>query len=359
MAVLLQAGVSAFNGLVVYHFHWRRGTSIVGFYGYPVWAVGTFLIILGISICAHVVEASTFEWVLELKSDNQGNTPEFRIVRLQKSMPDQHLPAFAIYNARNDTCVRLSIRDLFPAGSFDEDSTAKFEQTSFEMRMHTISRGKFLSLLTLLGSITTLTGFIMQNVGTRELHWSAGVSQLIATVILVAIRGWLRRYIGNRQAKPTRVLDPGFEPCDLTSDVHQVEHLGLFLENCQSGLTRPATHRESPIFLREKVELELTHHAAELHSDLWRVLQSHSLLWNIQPGSNGIDVMTKQACESIDALLRLLKIQDSVVTWHQRVEVSFPRDRTTRDGPSQRYLVDVTLANFGLFLIERLRAGHS
>jgi len=52
-------------------------------------------------------------------------------------------------------------------------------------------------LLTYLGTLFTLSGFICQNIGTRELHWSAGVLQLGATLLLVMLRAWLRRHVGD------------------------------------------------------------------------------------------------------------------------------------------------------------------
>ncbi|KAF4810450.1 Ankyrin-3 [Colletotrichum tropicale] len=66
-----------------------------------------------------------------------------------------------------------------------------------------------IQLKTVLGTMTTLTGFVLQFVGLRGLHWSASVAQLGAVFLMVCLKAWVRRGL----ATPPKAisLPPGYE----------------------------------------------------------------------------------------------------------------------------------------------------
>ncbi|KAH8755140.1 hypothetical protein F5882DRAFT_308120, partial [Hyaloscypha sp. PMI_1271] len=164
---LIQSMVIIVNALAVYYWHWPRGSSAVASYGYPVWATGTISITLGITMCARVVQNSTSTFLL---SPHSSYTTK-RIVRLQKRIDTLNIPAFAINNKESYPCVWVSIRN--------ED-----------IRSHRLTQ-------VVVGTTLTVGGFLCQNIGTRELHWSAGVLQLGATMFLTILRAWLRGHVGD------------------------------------------------------------------------------------------------------------------------------------------------------------------
>lgn len=66
------------------------------------------------------------------------------------------------------------------------------------------------------GTIITLGGFVCQNFGTRELHPSAGIAQLVLTLLMTLLRAGLRSKVG---VPPTNIqeLQQGFVACDLAT----------------------------------------------------------------------------------------------------------------------------------------------
>lgn len=51
----------------------------------------------------------------------------------------------------------------------------------------------FCRLLTAIAVVTALTGYIVQFIGLRALHWSATIAQLGTTLGMTAVRAWLRK----------------------------------------------------------------------------------------------------------------------------------------------------------------------
>jgi hypothetical protein len=55
IGLLVQIGVLVFNAIAVYYWRWLRAGSAISSYGYPIWAIGTVSLILGvpcINLCA-------------------------------------------------------------------------------------------------------------------------------------------------------------------------------------------------------------------------------------------------------------------------------------------------------------------
>ncbi|PMD34990.1 hypothetical protein L207DRAFT_436420, partial [Hyaloscypha variabilis F] len=175
IGLLIQAAVIIVNATVVYYLRWPRAGSAVAAYGYPTWIVGTLCISLGVSMCARVVQHSTDKYTLGPKP--KVSKDGLRVIRLQKRIETSDIPAFAIFQNETNYRIRMSLR----VANLDLASTR-----------------------TAIGALLTLTGFICQNIGTRELHWSAGILQLGATLLLAVIRALLRGNVGENP-KPSPV----------------------------------------------------------------------------------------------------------------------------------------------------------
>src|SRR5690606_37409955 len=86
--LLLQAGVLVFDGLVIYHLRWPKVEDgnekhYVEGYAYPLTAMGTLGIVIGMFICAYICDSSTLEMVWKPK---EANLPvDYQFLWLQRS----------------------------------------------------------------------------------------------------------------------------------------------------------------------------------------------------------------------------------------------------------------------------------
>lgn len=223
---ILQCLVFFFNAYVVYHKHWLRAGAQVAAYGFPLWASGTCSIFVGLFMCAYVIENVTTQYILKL------DTPEdVRVVRFQKAIPLMNLPAYGFFKkdsqvlvsqrttfvgkrsqvlvSQRDTFVgKRSMSDLERSRDITTDvsqrtsSVGSRSMPDSDERDRDITTDLFLqnnnrmAFNTLLGTGFALSGFILQNLGTRELHFSASIAQLLATLALTILRSWVRRNVG-------------------------------------------------------------------------------------------------------------------------------------------------------------------
>lgn len=156
--------------------------------------MGTICLSLGFSMCAYVVISQTSVYHLELKVDEPSiygqdsyelgtRRPEekhIEILRVQPASDKDGLPAYLIQQNPREVTIRWPVTD----------------------RKKNPINIAFATCLTLIG-------FVSQNIGTRELHYSAGVFQLAATLVLVALRALLRRNIGNElRSRPEPLIGP-------------------------------------------------------------------------------------------------------------------------------------------------------
>ncbi|RSL84277.1 hypothetical protein CEP51_003995 [Fusarium floridanum] len=203
-ATLLQAAVLGYSGYVNCHMESRKDEDVIEKYAFPCTVLGTLVLVIGLLICAHVVETSTEE---ERYCPMRGT--EARLVWLQqpKTVSDQVFDSYAISPRQARSIITISSRKekaklgqvANSASSQDSDSP-----TDRDQRLSMALGSK-----TFIGTTLGLTGFIFQFVGLRGMHWSVSVAQLGAIVIMVAMRALVRRGL----AKPPvdRLLDPGFE----------------------------------------------------------------------------------------------------------------------------------------------------
>ncbi|RPA81608.1 hypothetical protein BJ508DRAFT_209014, partial [Ascobolus immersus RN42] len=190
ISVVLQAFAVAFSGLITYHPTIRDGYKKDGEdmepHAFPLTAIGTAILVLGMWVCSFVIESSTTEhnWQVQQASipapfmDEELSPPKsFHVLWLQQggAVTDQQFDSFTIIAKgirAGISTSRLTSSLIDPSGSFQA--------------------------ITTFGAITSIGGFVIQFTGLRSMHYAATLSQLIVTVIMVVIRAWLRRGLSAR-----------------------------------------------------------------------------------------------------------------------------------------------------------------
>jgi hypothetical protein len=177
-------------------------------------------------------------------------------------------PAFAIFSAEDEANVTISRRTILPPSNNSKGS-----------ELEITSRSHLMAFMTVIGTSFTQAGFICQNFGTRELHWSAGVAQLVVTLILVILRGWLRRRVGDRPSE-TLSLTTGFKASHLACHIHRVNklmmHVGKFHQIASGQILSDGDRRDPySTLLPFTVKLELSRHSEGDIGDQWKEIQNH------------------------------------------------------------------------------------
>lgn len=164
VGILVQGMVLTVSALVVYSWNWQKSGRSLSGYGYPCFLIGTIGIAVGLVLCSHVIEGSTTEKTFRPRLDPQ--MFDWRVVCLQREciVSEQRFGSYCISNAPDDPHIRVS--RLNP---------------------------KQYNAVAALGTLISVAGFIVQFVGLRALHWSAAIMQLGATLIMTAVRAWIRR----------------------------------------------------------------------------------------------------------------------------------------------------------------------
>ena len=199
-AVMLQAGVLVFSGYATYRLSYEKNGDPVERYAYPLTAGGTLLVALGILICCLVVEGSTVENVWTFGKPA-------RILWLQKggNFNDQYFDSYAVFAHGSRHSILTSQLSMSVQAAPADNQTRKIYQTSHSRTTHEqtdVKTRTFLRLretVVVLATTTSIGGFIIQFTGLRSMHWSATIAQLLATVVMVAIRAWIRRDLASTQ----------------------------------------------------------------------------------------------------------------------------------------------------------------
>ncbi|KAF4467779.1 ankyrin repeat [Fusarium albosuccineum] len=199
--IIIQLGVLMYSGFATYHpaLKLTKGGGPIMDYAYPCTAAGTLFLVTGMLICGHVVESSTDEEKYEA-----GEGKRVRIIWLQqtKTVSDQLFDSYAMY-AKDDralvTISRRAIKGTALDSSIDDRKDASGHQ----------DRTRVLLFQTVLGTMISLCGFVVQFIGLRGMHWSASVSQLGAVVVMTCIRALVRR--GLAKSLASERLTSGYE----------------------------------------------------------------------------------------------------------------------------------------------------
>ena len=118
IGIILQSGVLAWDAVITYHFQWDKGSLPVAVYAYPLTLIGNIGIVVGMYLCAYIIESSTEEhnWypLGDVYPSEDAQEPQ-RIIWIQKKqvVGDQGFEPFAIYAPASHTrlVTSHSLRD--------------------------------------------------------------------------------------------------------------------------------------------------------------------------------------------------------------------------------------------------------
>lgn len=166
LALFLQAGVFVVEGVSTYRLGWAVEGS--AHYGFPLTLSGTVLLCVGLSACSHVVESSTKK-VEFIPHENRENLKLLWIQRglIQQSMTDKNGLAIERNTAEHET-----LKPIWVSKRIDAPGVAPW---------------------THVGVILSALGWLMQVEGLRWMHWITVVLQLVLTIVMIALRSFLRR----------------------------------------------------------------------------------------------------------------------------------------------------------------------
>jgi len=148
---------------------------------------------LSVSPSGHVIEGITTEHSFSLEQRHTGSSDKiFQVLSLQRActVSDQHFSSYAILNIPGNTEIRTS---RLP----EDKSSDRFRLVIISVEEFPESLSKSPSFLAAISTITAVTGFIVQFVGLRALHWSATIIQLGITLLMTALRAWVRRGLAS------------------------------------------------------------------------------------------------------------------------------------------------------------------
>ncbi|OCK90227.1 uncharacterized protein K441DRAFT_243130 [Cenococcum geophilum 1.58] len=181
---ILQLGVLVFSGFATYsssiRSHVLDGQDRSG-YGYPLLAIGTVLLTIGMIIAAYVIEQSTVEkkWRVKTNLDNppeEDTDSDIHVLWLQKQhvVGDQSFDSFVLQAKEHRKEIFTSRRSPVLAESILMDNISPSadprKKTWLIKRISkSIARNRS-ELLTLLGAFLGLSGFVLQFQGFRGVN---------------------------------------------------------------------------------------------------------------------------------------------------------------------------------------------
>ncbi|KAL2270538.1 hypothetical protein VTJ83DRAFT_2722 [Remersonia thermophila] len=185
IGLILQISVVVYAGIAAYRLRpllLNDGKPVEN-YAFPCTAVGTFFLVLGTLICAHVVESSTSETRLR-----PPDGIEIRPVWIQKhgTVNDQAFDSFGIFPETAQPLVIAS----HPEGEGPSGEPEK--STRLSARAITTREG-----MAVAGAFISICGFIAQFTGLRGMHWSVPIAQLVATLIMTILRAAVHRHLAK------------------------------------------------------------------------------------------------------------------------------------------------------------------
>ncbi|KAF2429237.1 hypothetical protein EJ08DRAFT_718487, partial [Tothia fuscella] len=169
VGIMFQLIALVIPAITTYRLGWSKGNGPIPAYAYPFYLSGSSAITLGLVMCSHVIEGRTTEHTF-VPSNRDEAVSIVRVLRVQPSrtINDLQINGYAILNFPGDFCVRTS-------------------------RLNSKDFRQFTRTQSVIATITTLLGFFFQFVGLRALHWSATILLLGVTMIMTAIRAFIRR----------------------------------------------------------------------------------------------------------------------------------------------------------------------
>lgn len=207
IGTFLQLGVLIYAGFATYYHTLKfpkEENRPVSNYAFPCTASGTIVLATGLLLCADVVEKRTAE---EARKPATGYEAYPIWVQRQATVGDQVFKSFGIFsktsrkevltsrrNTLSKTQTEVSLVDrtvevvcYIPLQIVELFKKALNKQTSSS------TENSVQSSKTTLGSFLSISGYVVQFVGLRDMHWSVSIIQLGAVVFMTAARAAIRR----------------------------------------------------------------------------------------------------------------------------------------------------------------------
>jgi len=212
---LLQLGVIVFAGLSVLSSPWnenfKKDGKLVRPYAFPSMAAGTAALVLGMFLCAYIIERSTIEaaWVI-----NPSDEAQVRVAWVQKGgvVNDQQFDSYVIQRSDGSSKLWTNVWTKVSA-TFPTLFLALQQHLSIDTRHLIMTSRKHKNQqqasLTAVAICISLGGFIVQFIGLRGLNWSITIAQLLAIVIMSVLRAVVRRNLVHN-VQPKR-MENGYE----------------------------------------------------------------------------------------------------------------------------------------------------
>ncbi|KAK3361738.1 hypothetical protein B0T24DRAFT_671375 [Lasiosphaeria ovina] len=263
IAVLLQLGLVAIAGLVTLH----EGTrTSVGYelksYGFPCYAAGSFALCLGMATCSYIIARSTTEWCWEpvdsLNATDSSARPHLFWVQKAQSVNDQTFSPYAISEGRILRVITSSRRGdshQQAGGPKGRDSTPVADGAGagpLGYLSERLQRNTW-GAVTMLGVLTTGSGFILQFIGLRALPYPVSFAQLGGIVAMAIFRAMIR----TRTRSPLRGFEtvPRYELDFLASRIaFQEEFIGNEHVATVSGTDSKAKRHDWRVFTAGDLE---------------------------------------------------------------------------------------------------------
>lgn len=240
IGIIIQFGVVVFSGFITYYppikNHFKKNSKAEDNYAFPCTAIGTVALVVGMFLCAFVIEQSTTETYYKASGENR-----IFVVWLQKDhvLSDQTFQPYAVYPMRDRKYITISRRRSTPGKkrigpnrrgvSLKKDTTNNHgeqdQSEKNETKVNGINQagddkmyqqpdkndGTYMPLetATVVGTAVSLVGFFLQFIGLRGMNWTASVAQLGAMILMTALRVWVQR--GLAQPPASSHLTSDFE----------------------------------------------------------------------------------------------------------------------------------------------------
>lgn len=213
LGILIQCAVLLWDAYATYIKQYNKGASKVVNYSFPITCAGTVTLVAGMLICSWMVERSTYETIYRTKDLES----VLHILWLQRActVSDQVFNPHAIFANGTRSLVAISRRrHVGGAGPVENEDPSDKE----------LCTGLWDGVLTTVGVLFSLIGFVAQFIGLWSMHWSASLTQFGATLVMAGLRAWVR---GVPSAQPYAIeLLPDHELDWLAARASDEESLG-------------------------------------------------------------------------------------------------------------------------------------
>ncbi|KAI5779591.1 hypothetical protein EDC01DRAFT_306414 [Geopyxis carbonaria] len=191
----LQLGVLVFAGFSVLsssrNDKFQKNNREVQSYAFPAMVTGTVTLVIGMFICAHIIDRSTAETTWDIKP-RPGTKVEVAWLQQGGNVNDQLFDSYLIRRASAPPEIEWPaiISPFLSRKSVVRSwlSTNSRFQIRTSYKDHHRNSGKS-SLITVAIPLSVL-GFIIQFVGLRGLNWKVAIAQLLAIVLMTCLRAW-------------------------------------------------------------------------------------------------------------------------------------------------------------------------